>query len=162
MSEAATNRCIFRPRPPVEFITFHPKEKALQPEGLLVRFTQKLPQLFHALLQHFPARPRDRFGQRGQWLVRHVQQIDETWAPWSSRRTHRSALPAFRAPRSAGDRLDPIGRIVLFLQLAQSQTRAIVHGHVDRRPASYSTSMSSKCGTKLISCSGSSWSFMYL
>ena len=72
--------------------------------------------------------------------------------------------PVTNSPRAAAscstvERVQLVGRVVVALELVQEQRRPVVHLHLAAScPGSYSTAMSSKNGTKLISPSGSSWS----
>ena len=95
-----------------------------------------LAELFHHLLQHFPARPHHRFRQGGQRLVGHIQQIDEVRRFGVDIEHSGQHFAFFVRSIQAANGCDAVGRIVILFQLAEAQMRAVVHGDLAVVPGS--------------------------
>src|SRR5450631_1358979 len=94
---------------------------------------EALSQLFHHLIQHFAAGPNHRRRQRGQRLVRHVQHVNKSGGFRVDVEHSGQHLVLFFGFVEPSDGANPVGGIVVFLQLAQPQPGTVVHDDFDGR-----------------------------
>src|SRR5581483_8784492 len=98
---------------------------------LLAGRRQLLPQPLHALLQYLARWPDHLLRQRSQRPLGHIQHVEEVrrgGVHIEHSGEHLAFLVCNRQPLQC---IGLVGGIVFFLQLAQAQTRPIVHGDVN-------------------------------